>query len=65
MITTEQLDDAEDIRKDRALAEYGDFASHRLDANHVQAAADVAERIVDTVASALANHPPARRPRRR
>lgn len=49
------LDDADEIRKDRALAEYGDFASRQLTPDHVRAAADVAERIVNAVASHLAS----------
>jgi len=53
-IATEDLLEAEDIRNDRSLAEYGDFASGQLNAEHVRAAADVAERIVNAVASALA-----------
>lgn len=39
---------------DRALAEYGDFASRKLSASHARDAADVAERIVNAIASALA-----------
>jgi hypothetical protein len=39
------------------LAEYGDFASKQLDPDHVRWAADVAERIVNAVASALASQP--------
>jgi hypothetical protein len=54
VITANDLTDAEDIRKDRALAEYGEFASRQLDAEHVRSAADIAERIVKAVASALA-----------
>jgi len=49
------LVEADEIRQDRALAEYGDFASRRLDAAHVLAAADVAERIVNAIANALAS----------
>ena len=47
--------DANEIRQDRALAEYGDFASRKLNATHVRAAADVAERIVNAVARAIAS----------
>jgi hypothetical protein len=53
-ITAADLIEAEDIRRDRALAEYGDFASRQLGADGVRAAADVAERIVNAVASTLA-----------
>jgi hypothetical protein len=54
VITADDLADAEDIRKDRALAEYGEFASRQLDAEHVRSAAEVSERIVKAVASVLA-----------
>jgi HEPN domain-containing protein len=55
LVTEDDLIEANEIRQDRALAEYGDFASRRFDADHVRAAADVAERIVNAVASALAS----------
>ena len=55
VVASEDLDDAEDIRKDRALAEYGDFASRQLDSEHVRWAAEVAERIVNAVAATLAS----------
>ncbi|WP_419554269.1 HEPN domain-containing protein [Candidatus Poriferisodalis sp.] len=54
-ISVSDLVDANEIRQDRALAEYGDFASRKLNATHVRAAADVAERIVNAVARALAS----------
>ena len=54
VISTDDLAEAAAIRKDRALAEYGDFAFRQLDADHVRAAADVADRIVSAVAVALA-----------
>lgn len=54
VIPDEDLVEANEIRRDRALAEYGDFASRQVDADHVRAAADVAERIVNAVAKALA-----------
>ena len=53
-ITPDDLEEADEIRQDRALAEYGDFASRKLNADHVRASADVAERIVNAVASILA-----------
>lgn len=55
VISQQDLDDADDIRRDRALAEYGDFASKQLDAEHVRWAADVAERITNNIASRLAS----------
>ena len=55
VISEDDLVEANDIRQDRALAEYGDFASRQLDADHVRAAADVADRIVSAVARALAS----------
>lgn len=55
VITADDLSEADEIRQDRALAEYGDFASRQLDADHVRSAAAVAERIVNAVATALAS----------
>lgn len=55
LIGEDDLIEADEIRQDRALAEYGDFASRKLDANHVRDSADVAERIVRAVASSLGN----------
>lgn len=46
VLTTDQLDDADAIRPDRALAEYGDFASSHIDTDHVRWAADLAQAIV-------------------
>lgn len=57
-ITVSDLGDADDIRRDRGLAEYGDFAARHLIPGHVRAAADVAERIVNAVASSLASQRP-------
>lgn len=57
VITADDLTDADDIRRDRALAEYGDFANRQIDAVHVRAAADTAERIVNAIAANLANNP--------
>ncbi len=54
VITADDLIEATEIRQDRALAEYGEFPSRRLDGAHIRAAADVAERILNAVASALA-----------
>lgn len=50
----EDLEDADEIRRDRALAEYGDFAARGLSESHIRSAADVAERIVNAVATELA-----------
>ena len=54
VIEADDLQDADAIRKDRGLAEYGEFASTRIDADHVRWAADVAERIVNAIAAELA-----------
>lgn len=54
LISEHDLEEAKEIRQDRALAEYGDFPSRQLDGDHVRAAAEVAERIVNVVAHALA-----------
>lgn len=53
-LTEEDLTDADAIRKDRGLAEYGDFAASQIDADHVRWAAGVAERIVNAIATELA-----------
>ena len=58
VIDGSDLDEADDIRKDRALAEYGDFASRKLTSSQVRGAADVAERIVNAIAGALASARP-------
>jgi hypothetical protein len=57
IIRVEDLKDADSIRRDRGLAEYGDFASSKIDADHVHWAAGVAERIVGAVAADLAAQP--------
>jgi hypothetical protein len=54
VVSADDLDEADDLRKDRALAEYGDFAAQKLSADHVRAAADLAERVVNAVATRLA-----------
>jgi hypothetical protein len=54
VITADDLGEADGIRRDRALAEYGDYPSSQFSADHVNAAADVAERIVNAVATELA-----------
>lgn len=55
VIAASALREADDSRRDRALAGYGDVASRQLSAEHVLAAADVAERVVDAVAHGLAS----------
>jgi hypothetical protein len=55
VVASEDLDEADDIRRDRGLAEYGDFASRQLTPSRIKAAADVAERVVNAVAAALAS----------
>lgn len=64
LIDTETLDEADDIRRDRGLAEYGNFASKQLDPDHVRWAADVAERIVGAIAQTLAARAKRSPPRR-
>lgn len=54
-INESDLVEANEIRMDRALAEYGDFAFRKLTASHARDAADVAERVVNAIASALAD----------
>lgn len=44
----------DDLRTDRGEAEYGDFAQRRFTTSHIEAAIELAERIVNIVASALA-----------
>jgi hypothetical protein len=48
------------IRKDRGLAEYGDFAAASINVDHIRWAADVANRIVDAIAAELATRRPKR-----
>lgn len=60
VIANDDLVEAEDIRRDRATAEYGDFGGRKISATNVMAAADVAERIVNAVAANLAGRPGAR-----
>ena len=62
-ISADDLDEADSLRRDRALAEYGDFAYSKLAAGDVRNAADLAERIVNAIARALAEA--ARRPKQR
>ena len=53
-ITDADIDRADALRRDRATAEYGDFAASKLGANDVAEATLVGERIVNAVASLLA-----------
>ena len=55
LVAASDLAEADDIRRDRSLAEYGDFASRQLTAEHIRAAADVADRIVNAMANGLAS----------
>lgn len=55
IIAAEDLVEADDIRRDRGLAEYGDFAHRQLTSDHVKSAAAVAERIVNSVVNAPAS----------
>jgi len=55
VISEDDLEAADDIRRDRGLAEYGDFASRHLSVEQIASAADVAERVVNAVARTLAN----------
>jgi len=55
LLIEDDLEDADELRKDRAIAEYGDFAVRQLTVSHVFAAAEVAERIVAAVANDLAS----------
>jgi hypothetical protein len=57
VITADDLVEANEIRQDRALVEYGEFPSRRIDGDHIRAAADVAQRIVNAIATALAQQP--------
>lgn len=57
-IAVQDLDDADAIRRDRGLAEYGEFNSSGIDADHVRWAAAVAERIVNAVAKLLSRRRP-------
>lgn len=59
VISEGDLDGLDDLKSDRGEAEYGDFAQRRFDAAHLAAAADLADRVVNAVASALAGPKPA------
>jgi cellobiose-specific phosphotransferase system component IIA len=62
-ISTSDLDDADELRRDRGLAEYGEFAHSKLRTSDVLAAAELAERIVNAIARALAAKPGKRKER--
>jgi hypothetical protein len=64
IVTEDDIGNADAIRRDRGLAEYGDFASSQIGAEHVRWAARVAERIVNAVANDLAKQPRPRSSRR-
>jgi hypothetical protein len=53
-IHSDDLDEADDLRRDRGLVQYGSFAIRQVSAEQVNDAASVAERIVNGVAKALA-----------
>lgn len=53
-LAVDDIDGLDGLRRDRADAEYGDFAQRRFDAEHLEAAAALAERVVNAVANALA-----------
>lgn len=55
VLNVQLLADAELIRRDRAVAEYGDFASKKYPADHIRWAASVAEQVVNAVAANLAS----------
>ena len=57
IISEDDLMEADDLRRDRAVAEYGDFASRQIDSTRVRTAADVADRVVSAIASSLAAQP--------
>ena len=54
VLTADDVDALDSLRRDRADAEYGDFAQRRFDADHLEAATVLAERVVNAVATALA-----------
>jgi len=54
LIAASDIDDADELRRDRGIAEYDQFAHSKLQAVDVLAAADLAERVVNAVAKALA-----------
>lgn len=54
LIAASDIDDADELRRDRGIAEYDQFAHSKLQAIDVLAAADLAERVVNAVAKALA-----------
>ena len=54
VITAADIDRADALRRDRATAEYGDFAASKLGASDVAEATLAGDRIVNAVASLLA-----------
>jgi len=58
IISEDDLIEADDLRRDRAVAEYADFASRQVNSTQVRAAAEVADRIVRAIASSLAGWAP-------
>ena len=54
VITAADIDRADALRRDRATAEYGDFAASKLGASDVADATLAGDRIVNAVASLLA-----------
>ena len=55
-ISSSDLDEADALRRDRGVAEYGDFANAKLRAADVLEAADLAERIVNATTKDLARN---------
>lgn len=53
-VAEDDIDGLDGLRRDRADAEYGDFAQRRFDDEHLEAAAALAERVVNAVANVLA-----------
>jgi hypothetical protein len=61
VISSEDVDSADSIRRDRATAEYGDFGARQITSKQVLWAAEIADRVVNAIATSLATNTPRKR----
>ena len=57
VITDTDLVALDDLRRDRNTAEYGDFAARNITPDRAQSSIELANRVVNAVAAALAGRP--------
>jgi HEPN domain-containing protein len=55
LINSKDLVSLDDLRRDRHIAEYGDFASRAIAPERARSAVELATRVVDAVAHALSS----------